>query len=260
MSLYTLNENIIDNISNSVTETLPWTKKESTHEKPETVLDKTMRNTLRNGVYTPGEKPGEEEFRKKGNTILNTVKESMNMSYLDNLYRPVTESTTEDDGQKQEAIQEASKENKKDNDKPAWYNPIHLAGRAAGYIVKRADQGFEKGYGGSRRGGYGAMGYTAQQEAAEKTGISQGVGLGVPHATGNKLWQIPINQYQDSDASFVGDGEDPKTSQVNIPATLAARTAGGSPYGLTLNNGINKRTGDGYFKLKPLKDDLGQNG
>lgn len=252
MSLYTLNENIIDNISNSVTETLPWTKKESTHEKPETVLDKTMRNTLRNGVYTPGEKPGQEEFRKKGNTILNTVKESMNMSYLDNLYRPVLD--------EEQTFQEASKEDKKDDDKPAWYNPFHLLGRGVGYITKRADQGFEKEYGGSRKGGYGAAGYSAQREATEQTGISQGVGLGVPHATGNKLWQIPINQYQDSDASFVGDGEDPKTSQVNIPATLAARTAGGSPYGLTLNNGINKRTGDGYFKLKPLKDDLGQNG
>ena len=98
------------------------------------------------------------------------------------------------------------------------------------------------------------------EAATEKTGVSMGVGLGVPYATANKLWEIPINQYQDSDASFVGDGDDPKTSQVNIPATLAAKTAGGAPYGLTLKNGINKRTGDGYFRLKPLRDDNGPNG
>lgn len=252
MSLYIMTESIIETINDRVVETLPWTKASSTATKPETVLDKTMRNTLKNGTYTPGEKEGEEEFRKKGNTILKTVKESKNMSYLDNLYRPVLE--------EEQGLQEASKEDKKKDDKPAWYNPFHLLGRGVGYITKRADQGFEKEYGGNRKGGYGAAGYSAQREATEKTGVSQGVGLGVPYSTANKLWEIPINQYQDSDATFVGDGDDPKTSQVNIPATLAAKTAGGAPYGLTLKNGINKRTGDGYFRLKPLKDDLGQNG
>ena len=246
-------ENVIDTISNRVTETLPWTKASLNDNKPETVLDKTMRNTIKNGTYTPGEEVGKEEFRKKGNKILNTVKdikESSNMNYLDNLYNP------------ERALLEAeeNKKDKKDQDKPAWYNPLHLYGRAKGYIRKRIDQGFEKGYGGSRKGGWKAEGYSAQREATEKTGVSQGVGLGVPYATANRLWEIPINQYQDSDASFVGDGDDPKTSQVNIPATLAAKTAGGSPYGLTLRNGINRRTGDGYFKLKPLRDDLGQNG
>ena len=238
-------EGFIDNISDSITETLPWTRKESTATKPETVLDKTMRNTLKNGEYTPGEVVGKEEFRKRGNKILNTIKESKSMSYLDNLYNP-------------EIAMLEAKENKED--KPAWYNPFHLLGRGLGYVSKRIDQGFDKGYGGSRKGGYGAAGYSAQREAAECTGVNMGVGLGVPYSTANRLWDIPINQYQDSDASFIGDGDDPMTSQVNIPATLAARTAGGSPYGLTLKNGINKRTGDRYFRLKPLRDDYGQNG
>lgn len=249
-------EGFIDNISNSVTETLPWTRKESTASKPETVLDKTMRNTLKNGEYTPGEEVGKEEFRKRGNKILNTVKESKSMSYLDNLYNP----------EKAQGLLEAKdgkKTDKKKEDKPAWYNPIRLVGKGLGYVSKRLDQGFDQGYGGSRLGGYGSAGYKGnviEAAATEKTGVSMGVGLGVPYATANKLWEIPINQYQDSDASFVGDGDDPKTSQVNIPATLAAKTAGGAPYGLTLKNGINKRTGDGYFRLKPLRDDNGQNG
>lgn len=50
-----------------------------------------------------------------------------------------------------------NKENKKDDDEPAWYNPSHLIGKATGYIAKRFDQGFTKGYGGvadNRLAGY----------------------------------------------------------------------------------------------------------
>ena len=44
------------------------------------------------------------------------------------------------------------------NDKPAWWNPLTLVGRAAGYVTKRVDQGFNKSYGGVRNAkqfGYG---------------------------------------------------------------------------------------------------------
>ena len=92
------------------------------------------------------------------------------------------------------------------------------------------------------------------------TGIAQQVGLGTPQSTANHLYQIPINQYQASDASFVGDGESEETSKTNIPALLAAKNAGGQPHPLTISNGINKRAGFGGFKLKPLRDDLGPNG
>ena len=43
----------------------------------------------------------------------------------------------------------------------------------------------------------------------------------------------------------VGDGDDPETSKINIPALLAAKTAGGTPHPETLKNGISNR--------KPLK-------
>lgn len=92
------------------------------------------------------------------------------------------------------------------------------------------------------------------------TGIGQGVGLGTPQSTANHLYQIPINQYQDSDASFVSDGDSAETSKTNIPALLAAKNAGGQPHPFTVSNGINKRSGTGGFKLKPLRDDLGPNG
>lgn len=59
---------------------------------------------------------------------------------------------------------------------------------------------------------------------------------------------------QQNDAKFIGDGDSPETSKTNIPAILAARTAGGAPHGWTTDNGING-TGPNVFKLKPLKDD-----
>lgn len=92
------------------------------------------------------------------------------------------------------------------------------------------------------------------------TGIAQQVGLGIPKSTANYLYKIPINQYQASDANFIGDGESEETSKSNIPALLAAKNAGGQPHPLTISNGINKRAGSGGFKLKPLRDDLGPNG
>lgn len=92
------------------------------------------------------------------------------------------------------------------------------------------------------------------------TGINQQVGLGIPKSTANYLYKVPINQYQASDADFVGDGENAETSKTNIPAILAAKNAGGKPYPLTISNGINKRSESGGFKLKPLRDDLGPNG
>ena len=57
-----------------------------------------------------------------------------------------------------------------------------------------------------------------------------------------------------NDAFFIGDGDSPETSKTNIPAILAARTAGGAPHGWTTDNGING-TGPNVFKLKKLKDD-----
>ena len=91
-------------------------------------------------------------------------------------------------------------------------------------------------------------------------GVSLGVGLGKPHDDGNHLFRIKINDYQASDANFVGDGEEAATSKTNIPAILAARQAGGMPDPKTVSNGINGNSGNGVFKLKPLKDDLGPNG
>ena len=65
---------------------------------------------------------------------------------------------------------------------------------------------------------------------------------------------------QQNDAKFIGDGDSPETSKTNIPAILAARTAGGAPHGWTTDNGING-TGPNVFKLKKLKDDYdGPNG
>jgi hypothetical protein len=80
----------------------------------------------------------------------------------------------------------------------------------------------------------------------QNDGVSMGVGLGKPHDDGNHLYNIRINDYQASDANFVGDGEEGATSQNNIPAILAARQAGGYADPKTIHNGINKR-----FSLNP---------
>ena len=70
----------------------------------------------------------------------------------------------------------------------------------------------------------------------------------------------PNAEYCDQyDKHFIGDGEDPETSKVNVPAVLAARTAGGDPFDQTLNNGINKASAD-VFHLKKFRDDEGMNG
>jgi hypothetical protein len=66
---------------------------------------------------------------------------------------------------------------------------------------------------------------------------------------------VPNAEYsRRNDAFFIGDGDSPETSKTNIPAILAARTAGGSPHGWTTDNGING-VGSNVFKLKKLKDD-----
>ena len=70
----------------------------------------------------------------------------------------------------------------------------------------------------------------------------------------------PNAEYSEKyDKHFIGDGEDPETSKVNVPAVLAARTAGGDPFDQTMNNGVNKASAD-VFHLKKLRDDEGMNG
>ena len=67
----------------------------------------------------------------------------------------------------------------------------------------------------------------------------------------------PNQEYNDSyDKFFVADGDDPKTSKFNIPAALAAKTAGGDPHSDTFNNGVNKVKSSDVFKLKPVKDEM----
>ena len=78
-------------------------------------------------------------------------------------------------------------------------------------------------------------------------------------AGGHNSWDLnavkPNEEYCDQyDKKFIGDGEDPETSKYNVPAILAARTAGGAPFDQTLNNGINKASAD-VFHLKKLRDD-----
>lgn len=153
------------------------------------------------------------------------------------------------------------------NDKPAFYNPLYLIGRGLGYLTKRVDQGFSKSYGGTKHAyqvGYGKSKlYTSphvEHESGDQSGISLGVGLGKAYDNGNQLYNIGINQYKDSDASFINDGDDPVTYRTNIPAIIAARMAGGSPDPKVVNNGINKRSTAAPFRLRPLRDDLGPNG
>ena len=67
---------------------------------------------------------------------------------------------------------------------------------------------------------------------------------------------------QQNDAKFIGDGDSPETSKTNIPAILAAKTAGGAPHGWTTDNGVNGKSSD-VFKLKKFAvrdDDEGPNG
>ena len=66
---------------------------------------------------------------------------------------------------------------------------------------------------------------------------------------------VPNAEYsRQNDALFIGDGDSPETSKTNIPAILAAKTAGGAPHGWTTDNGING-TGSNVFKLRKLRDD-----
>jgi len=152
-------------------------------------------------------------------------------------------------------------------DKPSKYNPLYALGRGVGYISKRIDQGFSKAYGGTRNArqlGYGksklADNPHVSHESGEESSLSLGVGLGKAYDDGTKLYNIGINQYRDSDASFINDGDDPATYRTNIPAIIAARMAGGTPDPKVVNNGINRRSTAAPFKLRPLRDDLGPNG
>jgi hypothetical protein len=79
-------------------------------------------------------------------------------------------------------------------------------------------------------------------------------GTGVTRSDGN-LFKIPINQYQDSDANFVSDGDSAETSKTNIPSLLAAKTAGGTPHPEVVKNGINQKASNSeVFKVKPVGD------
>ena len=83
----------------------------------------------------------------------------------------------------------------------------------------------------------------------------QGVSTGIAKADG-LLHKIPVNQFQKSDSNFVGDGEDPETSKVNVPSILAAKAAGGDPDPKTVHNGINKHDSNAdVFKVKPVADE-----
>ena len=67
---------------------------------------------------------------------------------------------------------------------------------------------------------------------------------------------VPNAEYsRQNDALFIGDGDSPETSKTNIPAILAAKTAGGAPHGWTTDNGVNS-VSPSIFKLKKFtKDD-----
>ena len=96
---------------------------------------------------------------------------------------------------------------------------------------------------------------TIQNDSSETSAQSLNVGLGKAHADGNHLAQIKVNNFDHkNDANFIGDGDDPATNKINIPAILAARTAGGDPDPKTVHNGVNKLSND-VFKLKKLRDD-----
>ena len=84
------------------------------------------------------------------------------------------------------------------------------------------------------------------EHGTQNDGVDMGVGLGKPHDDGNHLMDIKVNDYQASDANFVGDGEEAETSKTNIPAILAAKLSGGEPDPKTVDNAINKR-----FTLNP---------
>ena len=67
---------------------------------------------------------------------------------------------------------------------------------------------------------------------------------------------IPDAEYDAAyDKTFFADGDKAETSKINIPAILAAKTAGGAPHGCTVHNGISNKFGSDVFKLKKLRDD-----
>ena len=219
------------------------------HNKSNIHTDKVARYWIRNGEL-PEEYHHKEELQSNNGIQNENIKEGGN-SHMYGLRRGYL-------------FNEAD-----NNDEPAWYNPIHAIGRGAGYVAKRLDQGFSKSYGGARNLNQLGYGKSKLAEAlmgecgecgCEQSGISLGVGLGKAFDDGNRLYNIGINQYHDSDASFIGDGDDPNTSRINIPAIIAARMAGGTPDPYTLHNGINRRSLSSPFRLRPLRDDLGPNG
>ena len=97
-------------------------------------------------------------------------------------------------------------------------------------------------------------------EDDEYSSQSFGTGLGKAFDTGNKLWNININDYdQTFDSDFIGPGDE-YSNITNLPALRAASVTDGKPYPGTIFNGINGKASNKPFRLKELRDDFGQNG
>mgnify|MGYP003495567787 CR=1 FL=1 len=102
--------------------------------------------------------------------------------------------------------------------------------------------------------------YASCKEEAEPNDVSTSLAvkkfLNISNNSSDLNAVKPNQEYNDSyDKFFVADGDDPKTSKFNIPAALAAKTAGGDPHSDTFNNGVNKVKSSDVFKLKPVKDE-----
>ena len=105
-----------------------------------------------------------------------------------------------------------------------------------------------------------SYGLSAFDETDEYSSQSLGTGLGKAFDTGNKLWNININNFdQTFDSDFIGPGDE-YSNKANLPALRAAAITGGRPHPGTISNGINGKSSSKPFRLKELRDDFGQNG
>ena len=230
---------------------------------PKTLQDKIARHVIYNGKMPDMSQFAQKKKEEKEDNE-EVVKEDnfMSNNYLDHLYQP-------------DGLQEGFMDNLKAKAGNMMQNA--KAGMAAAGNAMKSKLGMKPAGKTTTvtreiskdqlpdwaRKGLGESSFRFRLREAEdnSTGIAQQVGLGTPSSTANHLYQIPINQYQASDANFITDGDSAETSKTNIPALLAAKNAGGKPHPFTVDNGINKReTTGGGFKLKPLRDDLGPNG